>query len=900
MMRTSAILYFALWFATFEAVAGSYRYGTLSWKHVEAERPNTVEFELITAWTRSFKWVYVRQVDSPDGSVRTLDSPPIVGDVLRVTGLTFADETGTKSTEMGSSSIVVKTGDGAQYFVDVQVTAYSASEDWVMGNFTFRHSYATPYDANAPFIPLYPDGFSYEASTGAQLAANQPFKHTAWVATFEGCCRAAVDSNVNNRGKPYKVHTMLDLTDRNNAPAARTLPVVTVPVAASADPMDQPMFYVMAKDQFTLGRMDPKAMSSQSSNFPGDDDIAAPLRYKLATAMDLHLAPDMYTQAAGVTVHSDSGMVTVTTNGAAPGFRQVAIVVDSGSSRTVIDMMVRVIPAACQPMPVNTSGVAYMGEMKAREMKMGWVGYGLSVPIWVASPCSAPDIVLNYVFASLSVEASSASANGIVYNSEPGGLDSQGMPMGAMLGSMAMDAIVDVRLTLDNPFSAHRPGHDAAVNKANRDYTNAPGAQALWDDGYRPVLMQGKTLADLDERALSATISFAAFNMNSGTGGAAVYMWVKRGSAEPAITEFAISTTEEEEEAAQRAGFMRLDTNVNEQSSSPDDVYVWYKKGSGAAITHVTLVDDALEGPFSGADFMPIAGYPNTAMEKRNLNSGTEMRKLFMYVKKAPQERVQRILHWVPQMAGHYIFCYSGSVLSDSSLASTQRCIDMDIRLDAVPSFVALPAQQTLMGKVLTFWVQFDDINHPDAEVMIGMDATQGQTLAGARFVGEPMHQVIDAARKRTMRMVEWFPDATYGGFDGKACFTAMNSDSDGATPASGCVDIRVERCKWFVQTEDTLIQIAARFASNWLQIWHFNPEILHPDSALPPSNEIWIGHLYEIEPNDVLSVLAERFGTSIRHIQLNNWGLSEQLTVGQHICIIPNSCVTAEHVVRT
>lgn len=55
-----------------------------------------------------------------------------------------------------------------------------------------------------------------------------------------------------------------------------------------------------------------------------------------------------------------------------------------------------------------------------------------------------------------------------------------------------------------------------------------------------------------------------------------------------------------------------------------------------------------------------------------------------------------------------------------------------------------------------------------------------------------------------------------------------------------------------------------------------------------------------QIEPNDVLSVLAERFGTSIRHIQLNNWGLSEQLTVGQHICIIPNSCVTAEHVVRT
>ena len=41
--------------------------------------------------------------------------------------------------------------------------------------------------------------------------------------------------------------------------------------------------------------------------------------------------------------------------------------------------------------------------------------------------------------------------------------------------------------------------------------------------------------------------------------------------------------------------------------------------------------------------------------------------------------------------------------------------------------------------------------------------------------------------------------------------------------------------------------QVAARFATNWLQIWHFNPTILHPDSALPPKTLINIGHLYEV-----------------------------------------------------
>jgi len=42
-------------------------------------------------------------------------------------------------------------------------------------------------------------------------------------------------------------------------------------------------------------------------------------------------------------------------------------------------------------------------------------------------------------------------------------------------------------------------------------------------------------------------------------------------------------------------------------------------------------------------------------------------------------------------------------------------------------------------------------------------------------------------------------------------------------------------------------MQVAARFATNWLQIWHFNPTIMHPDSALPPNTLINIGHLYEV-----------------------------------------------------
>mmetsp|Transcript_70221 Transcript_70221/g.146342 ORF Transcript_70221/g.146342 Transcript_70221/m.146342 type:complete len:903 (-) Transcript_70221:2273-4981(-) len=902
MMRLNKILSFALWFAIFEAVNGSYRYGTLSWKHVVDTSPNTVEFELITAWKRDFKWVYVRQARNTDGSARALDDPPIVGDILRVTGLTFADETGMKSTNPGSSAIVVKTGDGSQYFVDVQVTAFSESEDWVMGNFTFRHSYATPYDATAPLHPIYPDGFSYEASTGASLSANQPFQHTPWTATFEGCCRWSESLDPNAK-KSYKIHTKLDLTDRNNAPAARTLPVVAVPQAISTALSDQPSFYVLAKDQFVMGIMAPKSMSSSTSNYPDDDNLAgsAALSYKIATEADLGLPG--YMPLEQVTVNDTTGLVTVQTNVTSawpPGHYQLAVIVMSGSSDTVVDFMIRVVPAECQPMNVDRHEMALMGERAARDKVIGWVGYTLSADVWVKNPCPGPNLVLNYVFAGLSVEASSSGPNGVVYNEVVGGYDHQGMPPGAMLGSMALNAIVDVKLSYDNPFDAHRPGHDAAVNKANRDYTNAPQAEQLWADGYRPVLMQGKNMGMIKERAIPATISMAAFNMNSGTGGAAVYMWIKRGGNEPAITEFAISTNEAEEDAAEVAGFTKIDMDVNEQSSSPDRVYVWYKKGSGAAINDIKLVDLELDGPFTNMTYEPIEGCPTMYAQspKCNLNSGTETRMLFMYVRKVPQGVVRRLLHWVPQSAGHFLLCYSGTVPGMADHSSTQRCIDIDVRQDRPPMFEMIPAQSTLMGQTLHFPVAFTDINHPDEMVHIGIDST-GLTLSGA-ILGDPMHEVVDGRTIKTTRMVEWFPDALYGGFEGDVCFTATDSEGPGADMVKGCVSIKVERCMWHVQSEDTLIQIAARFGTNWLQIWHFNPEILHPDSSLPPNQAIHIGHLYEVEPNDALAVLAERFGTSIKHIMMNNWDLEDTLEIGKHICVIPNSCVTAQHVLRT
>jgi len=502
-------------------------------------------------------------------------------------------------------------------------------------------------------------------------------------------------------------------------------------------------------------------------------------------------------------------------------------------------------------------------------------------------------------------------------------LNHQGLPPGAMLYSTAEGAVVDLQVTYDNPFVSHRPQHDAAVSKQNRDYVNAPGAVDLWNRGYRPVNISGAT--GLNVNALTDTLYKQAFNLNSGTGGASVYLWALRAPNMPAITEIEISTSAQQEAGMASRGFTKINMDLNKQSSSMREIFLWYKKGSGPAIVDLSLVDVAVQGQCcpAGSPWMVNMAMNDVGMAcgnctggftlvPANLNFGASANKIFMYVKHSPTGIVSKQLSWVPQMPGHYAICYAGQEADTAAkLSSTQRCIDMSIRPDPAPMFQPLADLTTYMGKVLTFKVAFVDIRHNDERVTITQDTTS-MMLDGARFTGSPSHTTMDVGMsgmdRETSVMVEWFPDAKYGGFEGSVCFMAtddaMGGPSRQAQQTRGCVRIAVERCKWWVQTEDTLVQVAARFATNWLQVWHFNPTILHPDNALPPGLIINTGHLYNVEPSDALAALAERFGTSITHIRANNWDMGAMadnaLRVGQQMCVIPSSCATAVNVQRT
>lgn len=87
-------------------------------------------------------------------------------------------------------------------------------------------------------------------------------------------------------------------------------------------------------------------------------------------------------------------------------------------------------------------------------------------------------------------------------------------------------------------------------------------------------------------------------------------------------------------------------------------------------------------------------------------------------------------------------------------------------------------------------------------------------------------------------------------------CYTGTDAAGSYRTTQTtvGCLTVTVARCVWYVQNEDSLIQIAARFATNWLQVWHFNPTLLHPDDSLVPQTLINIGHLYQV-PSPIIGL---------------------------------------------
>jgi hypothetical protein len=150
-------------------VGGSFMYGHINWN---SSSKNTVRFHIEAGYRRNILTSFWK-----NGQAQ-------VGDILQMA-------------DIGIGSTTFYFGDGTfTNDLKLRVTAFSASEDWIMGELDLTHKYATPSD----------DGRN-------------------WVASLSGCCR--IESLAVQKDADFNVQAYVNLLEAQHSPVARSLPLLT-------------------------------------------------------------------------------------------------------------------------------------------------------------------------------------------------------------------------------------------------------------------------------------------------------------------------------------------------------------------------------------------------------------------------------------------------------------------------------------------------------------------------------------------------------------------------------------------------------------------------------------------------------------------------------------------------
>jgi len=315
---------------------------------------------------------------------------------------------------------------------------------------------------------------------------------------------------------------------------------------------------------------------------------------------------------------------------------------------------------------------------------------------------------------------------------------------------------------------------------------------------------------------------------------------------------------------------------------------------------------------------------------------------------------VQQVATWTPctDDRGFHAQCFEA--VYENGVTSSQDCHVEKVNFDPAPRFLKpcvvlgggnedhigghgdWTAPTAYIGEELVFTVAADDVNHKDSLVIeengshaacrnadaqwpAGAEMGPAKSCSGDFLVDGD--STIDQRLNRiyadtnldvnkgtcTHRVFSWVPRWDQGGWNGKICYKVTDScggcDCAGvATVTTLCAHVTVKRCQYAVQHEQHLEEISAIFATDWINTWQLNTDMLHPDNVLTVGSHIAVGHVYKVNLRDTVAELAERFGTSVTWIHHMNADLclDNDIDVDQEICIITNSCHGAVDTVHT
>jgi len=266
---------------------------------------------------------------------------------------------------------------------------------------------------------------------------------------------------------------------------------------------------------------------------------------------------------------------------------------------------------------------------------------------------------------------------------------------------------------------------------------------------------------------------------------------------------------------------------------------------------------------------------------------------------------ITQTVTWKPSKGqdGHHIFCFEAAdnVASENgnAVASTQKCIDILVKNDPPTQFTSASVTgasgskdtkkyTAISGQTLSKNVVVSDGNPRDShKVSFGGYQSQCDAKENEGGVG-----AIGKANGNSYPF-SWTPKWNQGAMEVKLCFTVADSNGDGD---ERCININVKRCKYAVNYQQQLQEIAALYQTDWITLWQHNggaAGVQHPDQILFKGQEVNVGSLYRVSIRDNLNAIARRFGTSVAHIKALNSDIcsDNKIVVDKDICIHSNSC---------
>jgi len=109
------------------------------------------------------------------------------------------------------------------------------------------------------------------------------------------------------------------------------------------------------------------------------------------------------------------------------------------------------------------------------------------------------------------------------------------------------------------------------------------------------------------------------------------------------------------------------------------------------------------------------------------------------------------------------------------------------------------------------------------------------------------------------------------------------------------CYHVVVAKCKYCLGVGETIMHAAARYQTDWLQLWGANTQIRNPDH-IPAYTMLTLGPTYTVQRGDTLQGITTRFGTTIGAILeanpdiaiVDNAGV---IDAGNQLCLMPWVC---------